>query len=1356
MKVHHVACGPAVNESERKAFEQLKARLTAEPGGDEWILLTNLTFSATHRRQSDEIDIVAIGPPGVQIIEVKHWTAAWVNRNSERVEQEAERVTDKARKIGTTLRRRVGTLPRVDGVFLVTETAAKVGALEGGEAVRGIPFCTFKTWHAAVGFHARSELSAQQVRMLASSLEPRSAVAVDGTLKRVAGYTRLELRTPEDQRFHRIYKATHTSRQDRVMLHLYDLSAGDNPKAAEKAEREWKSLQRLQRHGWAPRIVDSFQDAPGYPGEIKFFTIADPAAPSMEERALDDSWDTTARVIFARGAVRALADLHDSGVDGEPMVHRNLTPSTVLVKHDNSPILTGFEHARIPADVSVASPAAGKDWDAVVSPEVRAQGRGAADLRSDIYSLCASLAILFEGRKDDVGVKAAEVFVLGMDDDPAGRSSLSELDAFLSDLLGEPVPGPPPPPARFWTEEQTVSFRGQSYRIVSRLGSGGVGTTFKVVEVDSETDSDLGTYVAKVARDEAVGQRVLGAYKLARSHLRHSALSTIFEVASDWQDNSFVALMTWVEGEPLSEYSGMVSLLAEDLHEVSGETLALRWLRTACEALGVLHDNGLVHGDISPRNMIVSDTDLVLTDYDCVTRVGKRATAPGTVLYCSPSYLQGHNATPADDLYALAASFFHVVFEKEPFHYDGAQAKERGLNWTGVERDEYPTLAAFLDRATDPDPEKRFASVTDALAVCSLPRYVESQIEHTGPTEGESIADQAGTMPQTDAKPEPTERRENEVEWLKSLLQSYPGSRWGNSETRGLDTEFAEKTYVETNLEQALYRAITKRRVNLVVLCGNAGDGKTALLQRLAKRLGLDVQTSATRILEGRLNDGLNVRMNLDGSASWQGRSADDLLDEFLAPFQDGKPAADIVHLLAINDGRLLEWVENVEKHQGETTLTKDLSDCLDNRAAASRLHIRFVNLNQRSLVGGIAGDGKTIETGFLDRLVDRLYGGVRAAETWAPCKTCSAQERCEVFRATRFFGPGDLSNESVRDRARDRLFEALQAVHLRGDTHITVRELRAALVYVLFGVHHCSDYHAFGDSSGMSTPQPYWDRAFSPGSTGRQGEVLRELPRFDPSLEAQPQVDRRLRYGVSVDDTGGVRLPDGEQNLESLRRRAYFEWSKEDIERLTGDPDALGLAQGRHLRQFRDLAVADDRDDGRAKLIQSLCGGISRLEALPPQALDRAGVVPLRIGPRTPTETAFWVEKSVGDFRLEADVPKAGEGLDRLHRQAFLIYRYRDGREERLRLGSDLFHLLLELSDGYQLGDVAADDTFAHLSIFVQRLVREDHRRMLVWNPMGENTIFEVSTRIDDAGSNPRQRMVIVPLESSGESHGE
>ena len=172
-------------------------------------------------------------------------------------------------------------------------------------------------------------------------------------------------------------------------------------------------------------------------------------------------------------------------------------------------------------------------------------------------------------------------------------------------------------------------------------------------------------------------------------------------------------------------------------------------------------------------------------------------------------------------------------------------------------------------------------------------------------------------------------------------------------------------------------------------------------------------------------------------------------------------------------------------------------------------------------------------------------------------------------------------------------------------------------------------------------------------------------------------------------------------------------------------------MAQARHYREFSNLPIAEGDLDS---LCRKLCEGIACLESLPPQAVDRVDrldVVPLRITPRTPTETAFWVEKPLTSFRLEADLPAEAEGLDRLHRQAFLIYRYRDGREERLRLGADLFHLLLELSDGYQLGDVSTDDTFAHLSIFVQRLVREDDRTVLAWNPMQDEAIYEVSAEI-------------------------
>jgi hypothetical protein len=220
---------------------------------------------------------------------------------------------------------------------------------------------------------------------------------------------------------------------------------------------------------------------------------------------------------------------------------------------------------------------------------------------------------------------------------------------------------------------------------------------------------------------------------------------------------------------------------------------------------------------------------------------------------------------------------------------------------------------------------------------------------------------------------------------------------------------------------------------------------------------------------------------------------------------------------------------------------------------------------------------------------------------------------------------------------------------------------------------------------------------------------------------------------------------------LESARRRAFFEWTEQHVEQIAGESDALDLARGRHLRLFRSLALAKDPQE-QATLCARLCGGISRLEDLPPQALDRPDVVPLRITPRTPTETAFWVEKPLSAFRLEPDIPPPAE-VDRLHRQAFLIYRYRDRREERLRLGADLFHLLLELSDGYQLGDVSTDDTFAHLSIFVQRLVREDERAMLAWNPMTDEAVYRISAQLHEASEGPQQIMLLSALTPGGSS---
>jgi Nuclease-related domain len=298
MRVVPFSCGPAANESELRGFKHLENRLRSEPRDEEWVLLTNLAFSVTHQLQSDEIDIVVIGPTGVQVIEIKHWTAQWVDAHKTNVQNEVDRLTNKARKVGTTLRRVVPQLPRVDGAILLTQEPSKVKRLAGHE-VRGVRFHTLHDWKAAIAFDASRVLSGEEVKRLATALQPRSVVAIDGSLRRLAGYVNLELQSAKDERFHRVYKGSHPARRDRVVLHLYDLSASEDKNAEAKARREFEALHHLQLHVWAPRILDSYQDAPGYEGEMFFFTVVDPAAPSIEDRGTDTTWTARSRLAFA-------------------------------------------------------------------------------------------------------------------------------------------------------------------------------------------------------------------------------------------------------------------------------------------------------------------------------------------------------------------------------------------------------------------------------------------------------------------------------------------------------------------------------------------------------------------------------------------------------------------------------------------------------------------------------------------------------------------------------------------------------------------------------------------------------------------------------------------------------------------------------------------------------------------------------------------------------------------------------------------------------------------------------------------------------------------------------------------------
>jgi serine/threonine protein kinase len=1311
MAVKIIRFSEPVNASEVTAAAKCKAALEALGDAVPWIVFAGLASSSSPLHQSDDLDLVPIGPRGVFLIEVKHWDAAWINDNKATAEAEAEKLTAKAKRLSGRVKRALTDNPKVVQAFLVTREPAGPNL---PSTIRGVPVWTLRELAKNFRELPKSVLNESQVKILAGTLEPTAKIQVDGKIRRLATYQNLELHTPNEQAFHRIYKGVHQRTKERVILHLYDLSASEDKNQERQAERESRALQMLQKTRFVPRVRETLRELPDFPGELFYFTLFDPGAPNIAARDADAAWTTSDRIEFAANACMALHEIHGlTDSESVKIVHRNINPHSVLVGSRNEPVFVNFSLSRLPNTQTLgAGEPTNSEFDA---PEVCTGGLAAASQLSDVYSLCSSLLTLFSTAVDAISETARNTLLLGCKESPELRVSLKDLESALRACLVETtapeLPFAPPaegeiPPSEYWSEGQLLPFRDMTLRIVSRLGSGGVGRTFKVEQVDPLNGENFGTFVAKVMKSPDSGRAALQAYQRVRSHTTAPGLSVVFETARNWQQDRIVALLKWIEGDSLDGLAGVLAIAAEEAGDDSVENLLIRWCMEVCRSLGALHAQGLVHGDVSPRNLICDRGGLTLTDYDLVTAVGKPTWGTGATAYCSPEAQRREPLDPADDFFALAASLFDVAFNHPAFHSPhGAMDKGNGLDWRPGERESLPKLSAIFDQATHPERANRFKN--SQAAISALAVLGDDQVAPVEPV----------------IEPEVVRRSPQQVEWLDSLLRIYPGSPHGNIETRGLDSDFALSTYVETPLEQALFDAVRNRSTRLVLLCGNAGDGKTALLQHLAVKFGINRHQSANRIWEAKTVDGLVLRANLDGSASWQGRSANELLDEFLQPFLDGVPQADIAHFLAINDGRLYEWLENRERASGPNPFTKALRSFLshDDEDGETPAHVQFISLNHRSLVGGRTPSGEWSDD-FLNRLIHRLLGGDKATQTWAPCLKCDAWDRCNAGpNAHRLLAAFDTPQGQLGQRLRSRLSDALQAVHQRGQIHITTRELRGVLSYVLFGVNSCSELH---NDPGLK-PGSLWDMLFSPDSPFRQGELLRELAALDPALESHPQLDRWL-MGRTAREIPGAGPGYSGLWRDSARRRAYIEWSEKQIEALTGDPNALPLANGDHLRLFKNAALRSAAEN--TDLCARLCRGISQLESLPALALARNSIVPLRITPRTPTETYFWVEKPLDRFRLEAEWPRIHNvPLPVLPRRLNLVYRAADGREDVLSMGYELFNTLLSLASGEQLSELRSDDLFANLAIFTQRLAKEDEGHLLAWNPKSDSTLYRL-----------------------------
>jgi serine/threonine protein kinase len=203
-----------------------------------------------------------------------------------------------------------------------------------------------------------------------------------------------------------------------------------------------------------------------------------------------------------------------------------------------------------------------------------------------------------------------------------------------------------------------VFFRGQiigKYKILSTLGSGGFGTVY--LAEDTWIDKKV---ALKVPHKQGVDFGELLREPRLLATLNHPNIVTI--LTAEKQENVFFIVMEFVAGDTLE------AIIARD--GALDIALALDYTCQICNAVDHAHRQGVLHRDLRPSNVIVSDSGM-LKVADFGTSRFLEIAAHGTTVIGSPPYMapeqfQG-KAVFASDIYSLGVTMFQMMTGMLPY-----------------------------------------------------------------------------------------------------------------------------------------------------------------------------------------------------------------------------------------------------------------------------------------------------------------------------------------------------------------------------------------------------------------------------------------------------------------------------------------------------------------------------------------------------------------------------------------------------------------------------------------------------------------------------------------------------------------
>lgn len=983
------------------------------------------------------------------------------------------------------------------------------------------------------------------------------------------------------------HRAVHTiagKRGGTVLLRVYKadpyLPEAEREQQRARISNAFTALNRLPGH---PCIVGARTFFPTE-GEQEFVLVTeDPAGQALrlhiDKPALALTLDQKLRV--ARELMEALAFCH-----AHEVVHRNLTPGTILLGSDGHIRLTGFDHARAGTDRShtIAREIVDEIDPAYTAPEAYREPE-LASAASDVFSAGLVLYELFSGDRafgsptelfDQSGVFAVKPsahraeLTPALDGwlqrlctfDPAGRptaqAAVDTLEAALAASAppdSEPAPPPPtvaPEPAVVetdWINLPRGTLLAGKLEVQKRLGRGAFGVVYKVVD----TLGDVSRALKLILRDRhSTLERLKKEYKTLVHLPEHPHVVRVIDANVLPGDGPPYMLFEYVDGEDLGD-------LIEDERFAPEDALVL--FRQVAEGLVHLHREGLYHCDIKPHNLLWTVQGAKIIDFNVSVRSEDNGHGGGSRRYLPPDLDLTTPPTPSElvdrDVYALGLTVYESLTGGQypwdatappPATHAPDPRERRGPS------DLTPELVEVVRKAIAPRRAERFASAAALLeALEAIPRARR---------EAPSESSDSLLVPELGGEVPP-----NTNPFVSYLATLYSQSSRTNAGTRGLD-ELGRRTYVPTLLDDSLLPAVLAGRFKLVVITGNAGDGKTAFLQQLETEAGTQAQlVSSEPMLNGArfATPDRTFLTNYDGSQDEDDRTNDEVLRAFFEPFSGDDPSSwpdAETRLIAINEGRLVDFLS----HQATQfpALRKLVEEGL--QTGADTDGVAVVNLNLRSVVADLPG----VDGSILARQVRLLT----EPKFWSACQSCDLKDRCYALHNAQ-----TLQDRTAGPQVLERLETLYTLTHLRGQLHITLRDLRSALAYTLTSARDCGQIHAlYADGRRDSIADGFYFNAWMGGDAATADRLLTLLRGVDVGEAGDPRMDRGLDFVSPNQDRSRFGFADrGAYDHEVLR--AVYDHLPRDF---SGKPTPHRVeAHRRYVAMARRRAFFERRDGG-------------------------------------------------------------------------------------------------------------------------------------------------------------------------------